>query len=653
MRLPPDNVAAARAPSGRALSALLLVLLGLVALVGALVWAGDRWLWHQAPSDPAPSEHRIVPAPPDPRVVYNGPYLNVRPEVKYVGDSACAKCHAVHADDFHRHPMGRSIVPTAALAGKLRYDEKLHNPFTALQSRFVVEREGDRLWHIEQRRDAEGKVLAAARSEVHYVIGSGQRGHSFFTVQDGFLFQTPISWYSQKQIWDLSPGFQDAILRPVVSECVFCHSGGAVPVENTENRYEGNVFTRPAIGCERCHGPGELHVKFRGDDKLPKGRVDHTIVNPRHLEPALREAVCQQCHLEGEARVQRRGRGLFDYRPGLPLEEFWAIYLAADELREEHRAVGHVEQMYESKCFKASKGRLGCATCHDPHQPLGVEQRAGFYRKKCLSCHEEERPCTVDLAKRKLRNNDSCFDCHMKRLRATDIVHTATTDHRILRKPVKDIPPLPPPYLLQSPLVSFPKRLSRDAESERDEGLALARVAQGKKAYQRYLPRAEELLEKARARDPEDLRAAAQLISVLGQQKQQAKALAAAEKLLAHAPRHEIALRLAAQAATDLDKKDDALKYWERMLAVNPYFAEGYFFEAVLLARTRRHERAVESCRKLLRLNPTRAEPWVILAHCYGKLGQSTRAEEARKMGEALKTPRSEEFRTSFLRSVE
>jgi len=187
----------------------------------------------------------------------------------------------------------------------------------------------------------------------------------------------------------------------------------------------------------------------------------------------------------------------------------------------------------------------------------------------------------------------------------------------------------------------------------RDEGLALARVGQGKMAYQRYFLLSVEMLEKVRARDPDDLRAAAQLISVLGQTKQPAKALTAAEKLLAIAPRHEIALRLAAQAATDLGKNDEGLKYWERLLAVNPYFAEGYFFEAMLLARTRQHERAVESSRKLLRLNPTRAEPWLILAHCYGKLGQSARAEEARKMAEALKTPRSEEFRTSFLRSVE
>ena len=87
------------------------------------------------------------------------------------------------------------------------------------------------------------------------------------------------------------------------------------------NRYEPPIFRGHAIGCERCHGPGELHSR-RQD--LVDGR-DLTIVNPRHLEPALRLAVCEQCHLLGDERVDRLGRGTFDYRPGLPITAFFAV----------------------------------------------------------------------------------------------------------------------------------------------------------------------------------------------------------------------------------------------------------------------------------------------------------------------------------------
>ena len=69
----------------------------------------------------------------------------------------------------------------------------------------------------------------------------------------------------------------------------------------------------------------------RDRTRLAGGPVDTTIVNPRHLERSLREAVCEQCHLEGEARTVRHGRGLDDFRPGMPLELFWSVFVAAPQ----------------------------------------------------------------------------------------------------------------------------------------------------------------------------------------------------------------------------------------------------------------------------------------------------------------------------------
>ena len=71
----------------------------------------------------------------------------------------------------------------------------------------------------------------------------------------------------------------------------------------TLNRYRPPVFQGHEIGCERCHGPGELHVAH---PEIIGGR-DMTIVNPASLAPSLRDAVCEQCHLQGEKRVLRRG----------------------------------------------------------------------------------------------------------------------------------------------------------------------------------------------------------------------------------------------------------------------------------------------------------------------------------------------------------
>ena len=622
-----------------------------LAVVAVLVWVGGRWLalWPEA-RDPTP---KVESPPPDPRLTYTGPYRNIHPSVNYVGDSACVGCHPFESEGFHRHPMGRSIVPIAKVAASQRYDGAVHNPFAAVQSRFTVERQGDRVWHKQEHLGPEGKAVAAFRTEVEFAIGSGQRGHSYFTTRGGFLFQTAISWYSQKQIWDLSPGFANGRLRPVIANCLFCHSSGVRPIEGTANRYAEPVFTSPAIGCERCHGPGEVHVKERRADTRVKGRIDHTIVNPRHLPAELRENVCQQCHLEGVARVIRRGRGLFDYRPGLPLHDFWTIFVRAKGLDDERKAVSHVEQMVQSKCFKVSGGKLGCITCHDPHEPLSVPQRVPVYRNKCLECHATEHPCSLARADRlKQSKEDSCIACHMTRLRSSDIVHVATTDHAIPRKPrllEAQRPVLGRPALPEVPLVPFHARPEGDPDADRDLGMAMVEAARIKGgAFSFYLPQALRLIGKASQRDPKDialLERENQGLTLMGKKEQ---ALKVCQRLLSLAPNHEQAATDAALLCVDLRRFEDALKYWDKIVSLDPWRTDGYLFRAALLARAGQYTTALAECRKLSDRDPLRAEPWAIGAFCHEQLGQQAQARKDRARVEALKTADFEPFRLWF-----
>src|SRR5262245_18526378 len=359
--------------------------LGLIGLVGL----GLVWVWVAYRSGPVGPPHTPAPeGPADPRRTYTGPYRNIDPDVRYVGDARCADCHAEISHSYARHPMGRSLSAVAELAERQRYSPDTKNPFTALGRRFEVDRQGKRVWHRQAVVQGSKPVIERAQ-EVHWAIGSGQRGYSYLTEQDGYLLQTPISWFTQKQRWDLSPGFGPSALaaRVVQASCLFCHVNRALEHPDHPDRFLPPIFAGHAIGCERCHGPAELHVT---------GDMDHTIVNPARLSPPLRNAVCEQCHLEGEARVLRSGRGLFDYRPGLALHEFWAVLVPSPVATapgggEDARAVNHVEQMYLSRCFLRSeekpalgKRKLGCTSCHDPHQHVGPEQRLAHYRARCL-----------------------------------------------------------------------------------------------------------------------------------------------------------------------------------------------------------------------------------------------------------------------------
>jgi hypothetical protein len=260
---------------------------------------------------------------------------------------------------------------------------------------------------------------------IDYFIGSGNHGRSYLIEIAGRLFQSPASWYTAKRMWDLSPGFDIEreldFDRPITAECLFCHSGQPRPVAFTLNSYERPAFASEAITCERCHGPSDRHLAQPSAGN---------IVNPAKLPQPLRDAVCDQCHLGGEARILNPGRQPGDFRPGQALEDTLAVYVfehPASSHGDAIRVVSHSEQLAASKCLQQSAGRMWCGTCHDPHER--PSQPAIYYTQRCQQCHPP-----VALVKHPGRMKD-CAGCHMPRRKAYDGGHTAFTDHQILANP--------------------------------------------------------------------------------------------------------------------------------------------------------------------------------------------------------------------------
>jgi hypothetical protein len=383
-----------------------------------LIAAAGFWVVRNArePRRSVEVRTRIVPV--------TSPYKNAAPGVAYIGDAACARCHAEIAEAFGHHPMGRSMTTVTGVM-----PEVSGTVFEVGDLTYSIERRDGRVFHRETRRDKSGRVIATTEPEVRYVLGSGTRGLSFLVERDGGLFQSPIAWYTQQRSWDLAPTYREQNLhfdRRISVGCLFCHANRVEMVDG-----KPPVFHGLSIGCERCHGPGELHARRPGriDGK------DLTIVNPADLEPGeLRESVCNQCHLQGVSRTNLPGRSSFDFRPGLLLDAFVNISTSAYDPAMRGRAVGQVEQMRESLCYRQSGGQLGCISCHDPHRLPEAGERIAYYRGRCLECHAD-RGCSLPLPTRRTRSpEDDCTACHMPRKDATDVAHTALTDHRIPRR---------------------------------------------------------------------------------------------------------------------------------------------------------------------------------------------------------------------------
>ncbi|MCI0681927.1 MAG: hypothetical protein L0Y71_07470 [Gemmataceae bacterium] len=399
---------------------------GAIVVVALIAAAVAAW-WFARPPEP-PVQPAGFPLPP----LSSSPFLNTAPDVAYVGSDACLRCHPNHHSRYHRTGMGRSMAEVDL--GREPHDADFDHPLS--KRRYQVRRKDGQLWHRELLLTSGPDEVVLSEFPLKYVVGSGRHSLTYLVEADGFLVESPVTWYTSKQAWGMSPGYDRAnhsgFERATGESCLICHAGHAEAVDGSLHRMR---IKEAVIGCERCHGPGALHVErhraLHHEAPPPHDApepIDTTIVNPAHLSRELGEAVCQQCHLRTSAAVVARGRKPSDFRPGLPRQDFLHDY-RLDIPDASMTVVGHVEQMHLSRCYQAS-GTLTCVTCHDPHFEPRPAIRERYYTKACLSCHRAEH-CRVDPRQRQRQSpRNDCVQCHMPRS-PTEIPHLAFTHHRI------------------------------------------------------------------------------------------------------------------------------------------------------------------------------------------------------------------------------
>ncbi len=359
----------------------------------------------------------------------------------YVGMQTCRTCHESVYQTFIQTGMGQSFgiatkqksAADFSPAHALVYDSALdyyYKPYWTNDTFYIME------FRLEG-----GDTVHKRIQQVNYVVGSGQHTNSHIFNINGYLFQAPITFYTQKHRWDLAPGFEKGassrFQRLIQIECMSCHNGYPEFVINSENKYT-NIKT--GIDCERCHGPGSLHVYDRQNNPLvdtSKG-PDYTIVNPRRLPTELQNNVCQRCHLQGIA-VLNDGKTFFDFHPGMKLSEVMNVFMPEYEGAQDKMIMAsHVERMKKSQCYLQS-GKMSCITCHNPHVSVKFTPRSQ-YLNACQSCHGTaggQHQCTQSAQARAVKNND-CVTCHMPHNSAIDIPHVAVTDHYIRKRPIDD-----------------------------------------------------------------------------------------------------------------------------------------------------------------------------------------------------------------------
>ena len=377
-----------------------------------------------AACDHSPQSQPVsVSAPPEAPSPH---FRNVEAPTAYAGDTACAHCHAAEATAYQQHAMSQSFHRwTPATRLETHLDRPIYNAPTGYS--YTIVDAGAQLYQIEFLTGPDGKRVHELRRRVDYVMGSGRVARTYFTEENGRLFQLPLTWY-RTHGWDFSPGYEvnnARFDRQMLDRCVGCHASYPRTYPFMDAKY---AEVRPGIGCERCHGPGALHVRERTAKAPPDSGFDKTIVNPARLPLERRMDTCEQCHVHTSVAVLREGKTAFSYLPSQPLRDQWAYFKSGNI-----DIVSHAERLRRSACFIASVNTaqpLECATCHTMHQPTPDSLARN---KPCQNCH------ALALLQQRLARSAAltdhtpradCVSCHMPKVPERP-VHGAFTEHWI------------------------------------------------------------------------------------------------------------------------------------------------------------------------------------------------------------------------------
>lgn len=353
-------------------------------------------------------------------------FRNAFSTVEYVGSRACIECHRDEHQSYLRTTHSRSLE---------NVDVSREPPdgefFHELSGRhYRIYREGETLRLREFIQDTDGREVVLVDCAARFGLGSGNYARMYLVKVEDFLIEAPVTWYPRRKVWGMSAGYEKnshhpGFSREIDAMCLYCHAGKVEPIDGANLRL--NV-AQMAIGCERCHGPGSLHVAER-KSRLPiHGPVDDSIVNLRHLPRERQEDVCAQCHLSGSANVSVRGRSKADFRPGMRMSDF-SISYRVDRPDSAMTVSGQIQQMRLSRCYLESK-TMTCATCHNPHSLPEESEKVEYFRSKCLNCHPTDS-CGLSVeTRRQQQPKDNCIVCHMPR-GPTDIPHFSFTHHRV------------------------------------------------------------------------------------------------------------------------------------------------------------------------------------------------------------------------------
>jgi predicted CXXCH cytochrome family protein len=326
---------------------------------------------------------------------------------EFVGQQACAECHASRVRVHQQSAMGRAMEPVA--------EARILSSLPRLEFRL-----GKYSWELVRKGNQSIYTVSDGKDTISvpvlYAFGQGKAGQTYVLDYQGNFYESRMSFYNEIQGLDFTLGVPRsepdtlvaALGRPMsrdeTLQCFSCHTTGAVIGDKLH--LDKMV---PGVNCESCHGPGGQHVAAGKAGQPNKDKI----FNPAQLNADdMAQDFCGACHRSAEdifSKPELNGLSNVRFQP---------------------------YRIFSSKCYSDDK-RISCTACHNPHESL--KKDVVHYDAKCLACHESAQKISgasgsAPADKRTVRGckigAKDCASCHMPKIDLPG-AHFKFTDHRI------------------------------------------------------------------------------------------------------------------------------------------------------------------------------------------------------------------------------
>jgi tetratricopeptide (TPR) repeat protein len=333
----------------------------------------------------------------------------------YVGMAACSKCHA----EIHRqwtHSRHSKMVQPAT-------KESVQGDFKRAQVKLRGEnyglREHDGAYYITE------SYLTGKPQEhrVEYTLGNRRIQHYLTTLGDGKVIVLPPSWDITRKGWfhNLDIADPDEVEGVQVQvwnkQCYSCHVSQQEKNFDVEKNEYKTAWLDFGTNCERCHGPGSVHVA-RYSAPNPQ-RAQDMVVQTR-LDATRNTMVCAQCHSFRDTFAKGFSAGEDYYNYFMPILQYNQprdkdpAYWADGRTR---RFSNDAYGLWQSECFL--KGGATCVSCHSSVHEVDIERNPQLRptaNALCTRCHVQiGEKISAHTHHAAGSTGSSCVECHMPR----------------------------------------------------------------------------------------------------------------------------------------------------------------------------------------------------------------------------------------------